>query len=230
MAGEKYTGAPGPSQVAGWQNQIIKPGATVSGNQPVGGTTSNPAAVELYNMTRQERQQLALALKNAGYRVPTNGVFSDALVNAYTSINQAAQAQAMQLGQPYDKTFFTSYLARETAANVGTGTSGVSKNIQTRVYTDTDAKKLINSVIRDQLGRDASAAEIARYTKDIQAKQAASPTVTTYSTTGGVTTSKTTGGINEQQYLIDKVAGTDESKANRVLGYYETFMNALGRG
>jgi hypothetical protein len=37
-------------------------------------------------------------------------------------------------------------------------------------------------------------------------------------------------GLNEQQYLVDKISGTDEGKANKVLGFYETFMNALGGG
>jgi hypothetical protein len=87
---------------------------------------------------------------------------------------------------------------------------------------------LIDAIFKDTLGRKASSKEILKYTKAIQTAQKASPTVTRYSTSGGVTSATTTGGINEQQYLIDQIAGTDEAKANQVLGYYQTFMNALG--
>lgn len=232
MAGETRTTAPGPTEIGAWQNQIIKPGATVGGNTTSAGVaaTANPNAVALYNMTRQERQQVALALKNAGYKVPTNGVFSDKLLNAYNTALAAAQTQAMQAGQPFDKNFFTGYLARETEANIAAGgAGGISKLVQTKIYTDADAKKIIDTVIQDQLGRKASADEVRKYTSMIQAAQKKSPTVTTYKTVGGVQTATTTGGINEQQYLLDRIAGTDEAKANKVLGFYETFMNALGR-
>jgi len=36
--------------------------------------------------------------------------------------------------------------------------------------------------------------------------------------------------MDEKQYLVDQISGTDEGKANKVLGFYETFMNALGGG
>jgi hypothetical protein len=52
-------------------------------------------------------------------------------------------------------------------------------------------------------------------------------TVTTYGT-GSNQTQTTMAGLNEQQYLVDQISGTDEGKANKVLGFYETFMNALG--
>lgn len=222
--------APGASEVASWQNQIIKPAATISGNQTVSGT-SNPVAVELYNMSRANRQQIALALKNAGYRVPTNGLFSDKLLNAYQSASMAAQIQAQQLGRAFDSTYFTNYLVNEAAANVvsGKAAGGPSKTVQTRVSDPTTAKALIDAVIRDQLGRAATEDEVAKYTKALRKAQKNAPVVTTYTTTGGTTTSRTTGGVNEQQFLIDKIAGTDEARANSVLGYYEAFMNALGR-
>ena len=218
--------------IGNWQNQIIKPGATVGGNTTAGGlpATANKASVELYNMDKASRQQIAIALKNAGYKVPTTGGFSDALLGAYNNALAAAQSQAMMIGQPFDSTFFSGYLAREAQANLGTGTTPITKQIQPRVYSDTDAKKLINAVIQDQLGRNASVDEVKKYTSMIQTAQRKSPIVTTYKTVGGTQTATTTGGINEQQYLIDQIAGSDEAKANKVLGFYETFMNALGRG
>lgn len=233
MAG--YTGAPGPSEVSQWQSQIVKPGAVVSQTTNPSAPGASPAAIELYNMAPAARKQLAIALKNAGYRVPTTGAYSDSLLSAFSKASLAAQTQAQMLGMPYNSTMFSTYLAQETQARAATGAGGAGgpksgKNIQTRISTETDAKALINAVIRDQLGRDASKEEIAKYTTALQTAQKNAPVTTTYTTKGGVTTSKTTGGINEQQYLLDKISGGDEAKANRALGFYETFMNALGRG
>ena len=110
----------------------------------------------------------------------------------------------------------------------GGPTSGVSK--ATRISNTTEAAALIQSIIQDTLGRKATAAELKKYTASLQAAQKKAPTVTKYTSAGTSQTSQTTGGINEQQYLIDKISGTDEAKANKVLGFYETFMNALGGG
>jgi len=87
---------------------------------------------------------------------------------------------------------------------------------------------LINSVIKDTLGRKATTAEITKYTSALKKIQQQAASTTTYKTVGGKQTRVTTPGINEKQYLVDQVSGTDEGKANKVLGFYEIFMNALG--
>jgi hypothetical protein len=226
----EMTSAPGASDIAAWQKDIIKPGATVTQTNPAA-VGANPQAIDLYNMPPAQRQQIALALKNAGYKVPTTGAFSTSLLTAFSSATLAAQTQAQLLGMPFDSKFFEGYLAQETAARTATAgaTGGPKKTVQVRVSDPTSAKALINTIIKDQLGREATADEVKKYTAALQKAQKAAPVTTTYTTKGGVTTSQTTGGINEQQYLIDKVSGTDESKANKVLSFYETFMNALGR-
>jgi len=220
------TGAPGPTEVAAWQKQIIAPSATISG-QTAG---TDKVASTLYGMSQAERQQIALALKNAGYRVPTNGIFSDALLNAYTTALQAAQVQAGRIGQPFDGTYFNNYLINESQAKQGEGgAGGAGRRVDVRISDETTAKGLINSIFQDQLGRDANVQEIKKYTKALQKAQKASPLVTTYGGSGNYQTAQTTGGLSEGQFLIDKIAGTDEAKANKVLGFYETFMNALGQ-
>lgn len=228
---EPRTSAPGAKEVGDWQNQIVRSGAVVNGNttSAVPVAMTNPAAVTLYNMDRAARQQIALLLKNAGYRVPTSGVFSDSLLTSYNDAIGKAQYQAQQLGQPFDKKFFEAYMAREIEGSAG-GTGGPSTTIQTNISTPDQVKALVDAVMRDQAGRAASAAEVKKYTKMVQEKQRRNPTVTTITSSGsGQSAVSTTGGFNAQQYLIDQVAGTDEAKANKVLGYYETFMNALGR-
>ena len=221
MAG--FTGAPGPSDISSWQSQIIRPGAVVNGNTAAttGVATANPMAINLYNMTDDERKQIALTLKNAGYNVPTTGIFSDSLLNAFTTATAAAQSQAMQLGQPFDQTYFTNYLARETAAG-GMGAGG--KTVSAVVSSPTSAKQIINLVFRDQLGREASDAEVKKYTKALNAAQKQNPQVTVSG--GGDTTTYT--GLNEQQYLMDQISGTDEAKRQKVMGFYDTFKRALG--
>lgn len=224
----EMTSAPGAGEVAAWQRQIIKPGATVSQTNPAAPGAS-AQAIDLYNMPAAQRKQIAIALKNAGYKVPTTGAFSTSLLTAFSSATMAAQTQAQLLGTTFDSKFFEGYLAQETAARGAATAAGPKKTVQTRISDTTSAKALINTIIKDQLGRDATAEEVSKYTAALQKAQKAAPVTTTYTTKGGVTTSQTTGGINEQQYLIDKISGTDESKANKVLGFYETFMNALGR-
>jgi hypothetical protein len=136
-----------------------------------------------------------------------------------------AALQSQMVGQAFT---VGQYLDQEAAAKIAEGGSGPKVRKETRISDTTTAKALIDAIFQDTLGRKASGKEILKYTKNLQAAQKAAPTVTSYSTSGGTTTSTTTGGINEQQYLIDQIAGTDEAKTNQVLGYYKTFMDALG--
>jgi hypothetical protein len=224
--------APGPTEIPNWQSQIIKTNQTVSNNAVSTGGT-NPIAVELYNMDKRQRQQIAVALKSAGYRVPTNGAFSDRLLSAYNTALQSAQLQAAQIGQPFSSTFFTNYLANEAAAYGGTGAGGDGTSVteQESVITKANAKNIINKVFEDQLGRSATDAEIAKYTATFKEKAAAKPTITTTTTSGKRTKIKTEPGFTTgraEQYLVDKIAQTDEAKAGEVLNYYQAFMRKLG--
>ena len=177
-------------------------------------------------MPDADRKILAQRLKNAGYKVPVSGKYSDKLLSAYSTASMKAALQSQMVGQAFT---VGQYLDQEAAARIAEGgTGGPKVRKETRIADETTAKALIDAIFQDTLGRKASGKEILKYTKGLQAAQKAAPTVTTYATSGGVTTSTTTGGINEQQYLIDQIAGTDEAKSNQVLGYYKTFMDALG--
>jgi hypothetical protein len=190
-------------------------------------TTANQDASILYNMPEVDRKILAQRLKNAGYKVAVTGKYSDKLLSAYSTASMKAALQSQMVGQAFT---VGQYLDQEAAARLAEGGAGGGPSVrrETRISDQTTAKALIDAIFKDTLGRKASSKEILKYTKAIQTAQKASPTVTRYSTSGGVTSATTTGGINEQQYLIDQIAGTDEAKANQVLGYYQTFMNALG--
>ena len=140
-----------------------------------------------------------------------------------------AALQSQMVGQAFT---VGQYLDQESAARIAAGGAGggggPSVRKETRISDDLTAKALIDAIFQDTLGRKASGKEILKYTSAIQKAQKTSPTVTSYATSGGVTSATTTGGFNEQQYLIDQIAGTDEAKSNQVLGYYKAFMNALG--
>lgn len=216
-----------------YKTPIVPTGSTVSNTavSGVGGyqgvtATANQDASILYNLSEADRKILAQRLKNAGYKVAVTGKYSDKLLSAYSTASMKAALQSQMIGQPFT---VAQYLDQEAAARIAEGgTGGPSVRKETRISDQTTAKALIDAIFQDTLGRKASGKEILKYTKGLQAAQKAAPTITTYSTSGGTTSATTTGGINEQQYLLDQIAGTDEAKANQVLGYYKTFMNALG--
>ena len=215
-----------------YKTPIVPTGSTVS-NTAVSGTagyqgvtaTANQDASILYNMPEADRKILAQRLKNAGYKVAVTGKYSDKLLSAYSTASMKAALQSQMVGQAFT---VGQYLDQETAAKIAEGGSGPSVRKETRISDDLTAKALIDAIFQDTLGRKASGKEILKYTSAIQKAQKTSPTVTSYATSGGVTSATTTGGFNEQQYLIDQIAGTDEAKSNQVLGYYKAFMNALG--
>lgn len=224
--------APGPTEIPNWQSQIIKTNTTVSNNAAVNTGGANPVAVELYNMDKRQRQQIAIALKSAGYRVPTNGTFTNNLLNSYNDALQTAQLQAAQLGQQFSSQFFTNYLANEAAGRGGgAGGDGTSITEQESIITKANARNIINKVFKDQLGREASDEEIAKYTTTFKKKAAAKPTVTATTTSGKRTRIRTEPGFTTgraEQYLVDEIAQTDEAKAGEVLDYYQEFMRKLG--
>ena len=215
-----------------YKTPIVPTGSTVS-NTAVSGTTgyqgvtatANQDAKILYDMSEADRKILAQRLKNAGYRVTVTGKYSDNLLSAYSTASMKAALQSQMVGQAFT---VGQYLDQETAAKIAEGGSGPSVRKETRISDDLTAKALINAVFQDTLGRKASNKEILKYTSAIQKAQKTSPTVTSYSTSGGVTNAKTTGGFNEQQYLIDQLAGTAEAKTNQASDAYTILMQELG--
>lgn len=212
---------------AEWQKQIVKNNATISGSQNNNAsTTTNPMAIELYNMTADQRKQIALALKGAGWNVPTNGSYSSKLLDAYQTAQQAAQLDAAQLGQAFNSSYFSNFLMRETAANTATGGDGRTRK-ETVVSSATQAASLINAVLKDAVGRQATDAEIKKYTAELQKAQRANPVTTEYGT-GSYPSYTQEGGLDAQQFLIQRIAGTDEAKANNIFNFYNAFKNAIG--
>ena len=220
-----------------YKTPIVPTGSTVS-NTAVSGTagyrgvtaTANQDASILYNMPEADRKILAQRLKNAGYKVAVTGKYSDKLLTAYSTASMKAALQSQMVGQAFT---VGQYLDQETAARIasGDGSGGgpnVSKTI--RISTGSQAADVINKVYQDLIGRGASAAELKKYTKMLQAEQKKpeAALVTKYATSGDVQTATTTGGIDNEQFLIQQISGTDEAKANKVFNYYNAFKDAIG--
>jgi hypothetical protein len=161
-------------------------------------------------------------LKAAGYyKGKITSKYTPALQKAFTAVE--TDRMSINTVSPISRDDF---FAQLEPAGGGTGQPSVVEDIT--AYTPEAAKMLIQSVIKDSLGRNATDAEIKKYTSGLKKIQQQAASTTTYKTVGGKQTRVTTPGISEQQYLLDQVSGTDEGKANKVLGFYETFMNALG--
>ena len=217
-----------------YQSQIIPSASTISNTAVSGtqgyqsvGTVANQDAITLFNLSEPKRKEIAQQLKNAGYKVPLTGKYSAKLLEAYSNASMKATLQSQMVGQSFT---VRQYLDQEASARLAAGEGGDGPNIRKdiRISDETTARTLINAVLQDALGRGATKEELKKYTSALQKAQKASPTVTTYSTVGDVQTSTTTPGLNEQQFLIQQIAGTDEAKANKVFGYYDAFKNALG--
>lgn len=200
--------------------------STISGGYS-SGMAANTDAATLYNMTDAQRKALAQMLKNAGYKVPVSGKYSDTLLQAYNSASMKAALQSQMIGQEFT---VRDFLTQEAAATIASGSSGPSVSKQVRISTTDQAADVINKVFRDLTGRGASAKELKKYTKLLQAEQKKpeAAITTKYSTVGDVQTATTTGGIDNESFLIEQLAGTDEAQANKVFNYYNAFKNAIG--
>jgi len=179
------------------------------------------------------RKSLAQKLKSAGYyRGPITGKATrdlrDAYLNAQSELGEENKQRLTAFGPEgqQDLDNIETFLTRQSRSDGGDGGPKVRKDV--RISDETTARTLINAVLRDALGRGATKEELEKYTSALQKAQQASPTVTTYDTSGDVQTATVTGGINSEQFLIQEIAGTDEAKANKVFGYYDAFKNALG--
>lgn len=207
-------------QQTGWQGQIVQPGSTISGGTASGTGTSNPDAIYINNLTNEKRKALAILLNNAGIKVPKTGNFSMQLVAGFTQAKLAAQFERQALGQAIDPKdvvkITTDYLIKTVPEIQGGGTA----NVRATISDPTTATALINAVSQNLVGRGATEEELAMYLPALRKAQSTNPVVY------GDTT--VTGGLNEEQFLIEQISQTDEAKANKVLGFYDAFKNAIG--
>lgn len=173
------------------------------------------------------RKFYAQALDNAQYSVgKISGAPSPRLIQAYLQAQGDFQNYKNVSNNPNLK--FEDWLALVDVSGEGEGTGQPSVRRDIAVSTPETAATLIESVMKDLVGRGPTNAELKKYTANLVAAQKANPQVTRYSTSGGVTTATTTPGLDEQQFLIEQISGTDEAKASKVFSFYDVFKQAIG--
>lgn len=204
-----------------WQSsmQTAQQGSTITA--PL--LTPKQAYDNLSAMDSNMVKNIAAALNNAGYKVPTSGkVTAKFFENYWKAYGDAMTFYGgtgqIQPGTGVNEAQFSQFLADAYNDRAAGGGS----NSRVGIINPTAAKALINAVFSDQLGRTASNAEIKKYTAAIQKAERGNPV--NYS--GGVTS----GGIDEQQFLIDQIADSDEATQNRALTAFDVLGKLLGSG
>jgi hypothetical protein len=214
-------------------NPAMGPVALTSGTNTATGGQEISLAVFAKNVadgSDEARLALAQQLKDAGlWKGNISSRFDIKYYGALVKLEEQYQGQIALnklLGVPTATTRYDSLASLLADGEAGASKTRVSKS--TRLSDSTTAEALVTAVMQDQVGRGPSTAELKKYTQALQKAQATAPTTTV--TTGGATTStsQTTGGINEQQFLINEIAGTDEARAQKVKSYYDVFKQAIG--
>lgn len=177
-----------------------------------------------YKLQPEGLKSLSTKLKNAGYPVKITSKPTNDLRDQYLKAN--IEFITYNKYNPGSKGL-EDYLAVVSDPNAG-GTRGPRVSKSVRLSDPTTAEALVTAVMQDQVGRGPSKAELKRYTQALQRAQTAAPTTTVTTGSPTTSTSKTTGGINEQQFLINEIAGTDEARAQKVKSFYDVFKQAIG--
>ena len=183
-------------------------GGFKSGTQ--GQPTTDPTAIDLYNMTVPDRKELAALLKKAGYNVPVTGKYSDKLANAYVTAAQATAVQSAKLGRPFT---VREYLAQESEPDAVGAAGGPSIREDIQIWNPTKAAGAIQDIVSSLLNREATPEEVALLAGKLKTAQTKAATRTQYVTKGGKVTSTVTGGLDEQQFLIETIQKDKKFKA-----------------
>jgi hypothetical protein len=186
----------------------------------------------------QYRKSLSQLLKSAGYyRGEVTGEPTKSLRDSYyialdllsKENTERIRAFGPEGQQQIDD--IETFLRRQ--ARPKKGPKGPTTEIQEKEYTQQELNEIIQEVYRNELRRDASEEEIVKYSKRIT-KQASKPEnmgrVIRTPTGEGTFKTQFKAGFNPQEFLVEKISGTDEAKANKLYGYYQVFDRFLRQG
>jgi hypothetical protein len=145
-----------------------------------------------------------------------------ALVKAISDMENARVMLKDYRGDVPRSQFIVESITEGTSA-----TSGPTSTVQTKISTPLEGRTLINKIFEDLLGRGPTKAEFDKYYTQVTKRQKDMPIKTTYS--GGKTNVvNQTGGPDVEEFLFQRIAGTDEAKSRKVFGFYDIFKQALG--
>lgn len=216
--------ASGPMPSNSWQGGASTRPSTMSQVNPL---NLDQILQDFTKLPEGVRRFYAKALDNAGYSVgKVTGKPNPRLIEVYLKAQGDFDTFRRVSGQ--SNLQFTDWLASIDVSGEtdGTGRPSVQKTLT--ISTPETAATLIQKVMQDLVGRGPTDEELKKYTSRLVAEQKANPTVTRYSTSGGVQTATTTPGLDEQQFLIEQISGTDEAKASKVFSFYDVFKQAIG--
>lgn len=147
-------------------------------------TTTDPFAMDVFNMSPADRLALSKLLKSAGYKIAASSKYNKKLADAYSAAAQEAATEAQRTGRP--TLTIRDFLLENPQAPTGTGTG--AGNIPSRSiyqYTEADRIKMIDDVSQTLRGQGVTEADkSAKWYKDLK------KSIDNMIATGTVSTSK----------------------------------------
>jgi hypothetical protein len=147
-------------------------------------------------MDESVRKGLSQSLKNAGYKVPISGAYSEELKNAYTQAIVDNQVYSVDFNKEIPFQEFLVLKAKEPSTGEG------APQAYATISAPTVAAGLINDAYKRNLNRDATKAEIDSITKKLNAAEKKNPS----KQVNGITT----GGIDRGQFLDEIIKARPE--------------------
>ena len=165
----------------------------------------------LRDLSDDERLQVATQLADAGYEVPKIKAMNDALLGAYTSLINGAQAKNKQF--PEDIKTVDDFLIEQTniatqIKALGDGDERYKPFGQQEIYNRSTAEGVIDSIFTSlNLGREANKTEIDTLYKQLQAEQKklSSMSKGTYKMVNGRRVLVQESGLDARTFLENKV-------------------------
>lgn len=148
------------------------------------------------DLNSQQRVDLAAQLNIMyGINLPLNGVYSPDLKAAYQKFLQDKFQRSLDEGRTLSNVeFFT--IGTKEGSYKGAGGAG-KPDIFASISDPTQAASIITAVFKSELNRDPTAAELAKYTKQLQSAERRNP----FKTVDGIRT----GGLDKAQFIVGEL-------------------------
>ena len=163
---------------------------------------ADPFIADLLRMDSKELLAVSQLLKDAGYLRSTTSKYNKTLGDAYSRASMDWSNESARTGR--QGLTFRAFLQENVTAPTGAAAQKPGTQKTVRVDDDTTAEARVAKVFED-LGITATPAQINEWRKKLQAEQKKNPTVTKYTTKGGVQTSSTTGGLDDEFWLTENI-------------------------
>ena len=209
------------------------------------GADQNKLLAQFEGFSPDYRKSLAQKLKAAGYyRGDVTGKptlkLQDAYFKAYEDLDFSNRGRLTAFTSDPNQAYnvqldnIESFLSKQDTSGDGDGSEKITKIQQQRKLSPDSIEATIDKVFRDLTGSGATKAQIAKYTKNIQAQMAKPENLaqTEYKNMGGGVQRQivTEAAFDPESFLIEEVSKGDPAKASSVMGFYEAFNKFIGRG